>query len=122
LRARILERARNATQTDSSPHQTVRDEEGDWQEIAPLVEMKVLFRNAQAEAIMYRLHPGAELPGHEHPTDEECMMLEGEMWIGDLRLRAGDFHFGCQGVGHAGIHSPQGALLYVRRGILAGAA
>jgi hypothetical protein len=84
--------------------------------MAPRVEMKLLFRSDSAEALLYRLHPGAELDGHPHLTDEECVMLAGEMWIGDLLLKAGDFHLGRCGLAHAGIRSPKGALVYVRRG------
>ncbi len=114
LRGRILERARRPL---TPPHHTVRADEGAWQQVAPLVEVKLLFRDDHSEAVLYRLQPGAELSSHDHPSDEECMMLEGEMWIGDLRLAAGDFHLGQRGRPHPAITSPKGALLYVRRGI-----
>lgn len=111
MRERILARAR----ATFAPHKTVRQGDGQWEAVTPLVDAKLLFRDEVSETLLYRLLPGAELPGHAHPGNEECMMLEGEMWIGELCLLAGDFHLGKQGHDHDTIRSPKGALLYVRR-------
>jgi quercetin dioxygenase-like cupin family protein len=35
------------------------------------------------------LYPGASLPAHDHPADEECLVLEGEVMLGDIVGRAG---------------------------------
>ena len=46
-----------------------------------------------------------------HADDEECLVLEGEVSVGDLRLRAGDFHVAARGSQHPRLESRPGALL-----------
>jgi hypothetical protein len=41
-------------------------------------------------------------------------MLEGEMWIGDLKLVAGDFHLASPDSVHPEIHSVTGATAFIR--------
>ena len=47
---------------------------------------------------------------------EECVVLEGEVWLGDVFCRAGDFHFAPAGLRHGAIRTEAGCLLYVRTG------
>ena len=44
------------------------------------------------------------------------MVLEGEVRIGELRVGAGGFHLGRQGVLHDRLHSETGALIFLRGG------
>ena len=53
------------------------------------------------ETFMAWLQPGAEYVDHDHDQDEEIYMIEGDLIIGDLVLKAGDFH-----VARAGRHHP----------------
>ena len=95
---------------------TVRADEGEWQEICPGVHKKPLFvdRKADYEAFLLRYEPGARLPSHPHSATEECIMLEGEAWVGDLYLKAGDYHVISGGMVHPEIRSDGGGLVYVR--------
>ena len=95
---------------------TVRANEGEWQEIFPGVHKKALFvdRKAGYEAFLLRYDPGARLPAHPHSATEECIMLEGEAWVGDLYLKAGDYHVISGGMVHPEIRSDGGGLVYVR--------
>ena len=61
--------------------------------------------------------PGASLPAHDHPADEECLVLEGEVMLGDILGRAGDYHLAPKGLPHGTITSKTGALLFIRAGI-----
>lgn len=54
------------------------------------------------------------MPPHEHPLDEECLVLEGEFTLESIKLRAGDFHFAPKGMTHGVARSEHGALLYIR--------
>jgi len=54
---------------------------------------------------------------HVHGQDEECMVLEGEVRIGDLVVRAGAYHLAPRGVAHEPISSEHGALLFLRGAI-----
>ena len=53
-------------------------------------------------------------PGHHHTQTEECLVIEGEIFIGYHCLRAGDMHVASCGSEHAMITSPRGALMLVR--------
>ena len=95
---------------------TVRAGEGDWTTISPGVEKKLLFldRELGEESYLLRFAPGGHLPAHGHTQKEECVMLEGEVVIGETSYRAGDYHLVFAGMGHLPLASPTGALVFVR--------
>ena len=95
---------------------TVRRDEGQWQEIFEGVHKKRLFKDSDEgyEAFLLKLEPGAVVPSHPHSRTEECVMLEGDVTIGDLRLSAGDYHVVSAGTDHPDIWSEAGGVLYVR--------
>jgi anti-sigma factor ChrR (cupin superfamily) len=113
LRARILVRAHRAAPDGTT---TLRAEEGEWQGIAPGVAIKTLRIDSTAgmRTILVRMRPQSSLDGHLHTRDEECFVLEGEIFIGNHRLCRGDMHIARAGSVHARIRSPNGALLMVR--------
>ena len=113
LRDEILARAK-ATKQEANLPLTVRSTEGDWLTLKPLVQMKVLYRNGPERTFLLRLLPGGTLPAHNHDADEECMVLEGEVWLGDTHAYAGDYHLAKKSSKHGKIHSPTGALLFLR--------
>ena len=47
-------------------------------------------------------------------TDEECLVLEGSLWQGDVFLKAGDFHVARPGMKHGDLRTDTGALIYIR--------
>ena len=96
---------------------TVRAEDDGWTEIAPKVERKMLMRDTSSCSFLLRLQAGATLPGHEHQTDEECLLLEGDLRLGSIELHSGDYHLAPAGRPHGAISSRGGALLYIRSGI-----
>ncbi len=95
---------------------TVRAGEGEWMEALPGGFIKILQPADANGALAYlaRLEPGFEMPGHVHAVDEECIMLEGELWMGDLHLRAGDYHFAAKGMNHGKHRTDTGALIYLK--------
>jgi quercetin dioxygenase-like cupin family protein len=95
---------------------TVVAASGEWVALAPGVDKRELHVDHVHgfRAMFVRMAPGSVLPAHDHPEDEECLMLEGEIVIGDLVLGAGDWHLAPKGRPHAEIRSPKGGLLYVR--------
>ena len=58
--------------------------------------------------------PGAWAPAHEHPADEECLVLEDSLWQGDVFLEAGDFHVARPGMTHGELRTDTGALVFIR--------
>lgn len=95
---------------------TLRSGEGVWELLQEGVEKQLLFfdRALGTESFLLRIAPGTRLSAHHHEMAEECLMLEGEMSIGDLHLAAGDYHVAMPGSDHGEIHSEIGALLYIR--------
>ncbi|MBC7376774.1 MAG: cupin domain-containing protein [Burkholderiaceae bacterium] len=96
-------------------HLTVAATEDGWEPFLDGIRCKVLHEDAGALSYLLRLAPGAVLPAHRHPQDEECLVLEGELQIGDaLTVSAGGYHLARAGVLHAAITSQAGATIFLR--------
>lgn len=114
LLERVRARVMGAVISQAQFH-TVRPTEPGWQPMAPGVMRKLLFSAGDAQSWLVRLSPGSAVPGHPHTIDEECVVLEGTLCIGDdIVLHAGDFHVGRKGSTHALATSDTGALVYLR--------
>jgi anti-sigma factor ChrR (cupin superfamily) len=86
-----------------------------WQVLAPGVAMKILFDDGTARSWMVRLEPGSELPPHEHDEgQEECLVLEGDIWLDDRQYGPGDYQLAQQGTWHGRVRSDGGCLLFLR--------
>lgn len=98
---------------------TIRAGAGEWTPLAPGIAVKLLFedRAAGMRSILMRLDPGVSYEGHDHPADEECLMIEGEMTLGDITLRAGDYHLAPKGLPHGLVSSAKGAVVFIRSAI-----
>lgn len=110
----------NPAQSSNLPNTlTIRAKEGEWVEIRPKVKIKPLYldRKAGSRSFLMQLQAGARWPTHEHTYDEECIVLEGDVRIGDLSVSAGDYHLAPKGVTHGELTSDNGALLFLRAGI-----
>lgn len=116
LKARILAGARATPPTAVSPSgfEFVAVAERRWETRGLGIEMCTLHEDAQSRAILIRLKPGGVLPAHTHDMHEESLMLEGDAWIGERYLTAGDYHFAPAGVAHPDLRSPTGCVVYVR--------
>ncbi len=114
MRERLARRMRS-----KSALTTILPEEGEWQRFSPRVSIKVLRRDddENTQSYLLRLEPGAVLLPHVHGRDEECMILEGEVRIGDLVVRQGSYHLAPAEVPHEPISSESGALLFLRGAI-----
>lgn len=112
MRHRLLNRL---AEESTGRHHTVQAHEGLWQPFAPGVRIKILHQTGGVMSYLLAFDPGAGLPAHRHPVDEECIVLQGSIQIGDqLRLDAGGYHRGLQGVLHAALHSETGATIFLR--------
>lgn len=95
---------------------TLRADAGRWKTIGPGVECKLLYSDkaSGARSLMMRLAPGAVYPAHDHSSLEECVIVEGDMIVGDLQLRAGDYHAVQAGTRHAEVTSQNGGVVFLR--------
>lgn len=120
LRANLLDRVRAGAQHSQGAFFTVRAHEGIWAPLSPLVAMKMLHRGKSDKDNSYllRMQPGGSLPAHHHPVYEECLVLEGEVCLGDVIVRAGDYHLASAGAPHGVIKTRTGALLFLHTGAM----
>lgn len=95
---------------------TVRLEDGDWVLVQPGLERKLLYRDSTTGtgSYLFRMNPGAVIEEHHHARAEECLVLEGDLTIGELRLSAGDYHVAGAGTTHPVLRSRGGAVMFVR--------
>lgn len=98
------------------PMSTIRADDGEWQELAPGVTKKMLHLDeaTQMQSYLVRFEPGSRFASHDHPADEECMMIEGDVRFGDIMLRAGDYHLARKHNPHGDAYSENGALIFIR--------
>lgn len=94
---------------------TIRAREGRWHEWVPGVRAKLLNRRDDVNrgSFLVEVDPGAVFPTHPHEDDEECYMISGDLWFGDLELLAGDFHFAPRGTVHPPATSRRGCLCII---------
>jgi anti-sigma factor ChrR (cupin superfamily) len=94
---------------------TIRTNEGHWEPLAPGFERKMLASDTQSGRVTFlvRGEPGACFPAHEHPDDEECFVIEGDITFETLTLQAGDYHRAQRGHPHPGASTARGCLLLI---------
>jgi ChrR Cupin-like domain len=88
-----------------------------WRPFLEGIRIKVLQRSGGVMSYLLEFAPGAVLPPHRHPQDEECIVLEGALRIGTLTLQAGGFHMAKKDALHAPITTLDGAVIYLRGAI-----
>ena len=111
VRAKLIKRIA----ADSTPHHVaISADQGQWHRLLPGIERKVLHESAGVMSYLLRFAPGAVLPAHRHPVDEECVVLEGTICVGPLVLGAGGFHRVPAGVLDAETTTESGAVIYLR--------
>ena len=95
---------------------TLRAANMQWLNAGHGVEVKVLRMDHERhdQTVLIRMQPGSVVVGHRHTQEEECFVLEGEVFIGKHCLRTGDMHVARPGVVHEPIRAPAGALLLIR--------
>lgn len=91
---------------------TVRDADAGWPDFAPGVQRRVLWQHAGQAALLYFAEPGAAVPQHTHGHDEECLMVQGELFLDDLLLQAGDYQLAPAGSGHRITQTDTGVVIY----------
>ena len=118
LRGRVLEQIANAPERRSL-FDTIREGDGEWIEILPLISKKVLQldRERGVESYLMRMEPGAKIPAHLHESDELCFVIDGDLAFGDLHLEGGGYHFAHKGSEHGVASTVNGALLFLQSGI-----
>lgn len=94
----------------------VRAGEGGWEPVLAGVAVKRLAFDAERRiaTMLIRMLPGTRYPAHRHAQAEECLVIEGDLHVGDeLVMHTGDF----QRAERDSVHVPQwtenGCLLFI---------
>lgn len=61
--------------------------------------------------VLGKLDPGTSYPPHHHIGSEQIFILSGDLSIGDVKLRAGDFHNARAGSSHGLNYSETGCTI-----------
>lgn len=108
----------NKKSKDETGFSTLRGNAGEWTEAMPGAYFKVLHDDGNGLdgllSYLIRLEPGVEMEGHAHPFDEECLMLEGDLTLGDITLNKGDFHYAAAGMMHGHLSTNKGCMAFIR--------
>lgn len=86
---------------------------GAWTGHAQGMQVRPLAQSGDVASMLIRLAPGGVAPDHDHPIPEDCMMIEGELFLGDILLRALDYQLAPTEAPHCSISSDTGALFFV---------
>ena len=105
------EPASSAPSARSQPF-LVRDAASAWQDFGPGIQRHVLWAQGSQAAMLYRAQAGASVPAHRHGHDEECLVLQGELFLDDLLLQPGHYQLAPAGSGHHSTDTDVGALIY----------
>jgi quercetin dioxygenase-like cupin family protein len=116
MKQRIFERIHNQTADGIN---TIREHEGQWIDVAPKLQMKVLRQDHKlnSQTALWQLEPGAIIPAHKHPVEEECLVIKGEINFGPHVLHEGDFEVVPAGIDHIAMESKTGAIVLLRSDI-----
>jgi anti-sigma factor ChrR (cupin superfamily) len=66
----------------------------EWEQVSPGIWCQLLARDEERKRVstLVRLAPGVVYPPHTHAGVEELHLLDGELWIDERKLFAGDFN------------------------------
>jgi quercetin dioxygenase-like cupin family protein len=94
LQARLAERIAAETGAEPVLPDGPQWREPEWEQVAPGIQCKLLATDAQRHRVsmLVRLAAGAEYPPHTHSGVEELHLLDGELWIDELKLHPGDYN------------------------------
>lgn len=118
MRNTLMAKIRQKKATEKQQFVTVRGGDEGWIEALPGAKIKILQGDLGIPnsllSYLVQLEPAFKLSGHDHPFDEEILMLEGDLTLGHTTLSAGDFHFAAAGSTHGAVSTNSGCLAYMR--------
>ena len=94
----------------------VRAGEGRWEPVMAGVAVKRLAFDAERRiaTMLIRMLPGTRYPAHRHAQAEECLVIDGDLHIGDdFVMHAGDFQRAERDSTHLPQWTEKGCLLFI---------
>jgi len=99
---------------EPTPVGTTHERDAVWEDYAPGIRRRVLWQQGGACAYLARAVQGALVPSHGHHHDEESLMLEGDLFLGDILIREGDFQLAPAGLVHGTVQAGSDCVVYIR--------
>lgn len=101
------------------PHgiEAVPQGKGDWWRLADGVDVKSLYIDEEedTESFLLRIQSGYVVEQHVHEGfTDECIVVDGDIMVGDVKFGIGDFHVAKSGSIHPPLSSEGGGILFVR--------
>jgi len=93
-----------------------RSNDMEWLPYAPGVQVKLLYVDPAtgAQTVLVKMEPNVPFPEHPHPAIEDLFLIEGDAYVGDVLMRAGDYCRAPAETEHNDVRSgPSGALSLV---------
>lgn len=97
---------------DTAASHLVPASEAGWEPLRRGVTIKPLHQVGERISMLVRFEPGARVPDHPHGLGEECLMVQGELFLGDVLLREGEFQFAPAWSDHGEVFSDVGCVLF----------
>lgn len=113
LRERLMRRVQLSHAHESQFH-TVRRDAGPWQQAQADVRSKALASTAIARSALIDMAPGASFEQPSDVTQQEVVLLGGQLFVGIEALDVGDAVCAPQDAAHVLRAGPAGARLYLR--------
>jgi anti-sigma factor ChrR (cupin superfamily) len=116
VRARVMAELRHGRATGAPTFAFTLEREGDWIEIQPGVQQKMLVAGRPGDAsssYLIHLAPGATAASHRHDCFEHCYVIAGDLVIADRHIHGGDYHYAPKGTLHHDVRSDGGCLLLI---------
>lgn len=94
---------------------TTRAGKAKWFELGPGITARLLHvdRAQNRQHLLIRMAPGASYQPHAHDSDEQTLVIEGDLSFGPLDLKAGDFHAATSSSLHPPGRTVNGCLVHV---------
>lgn len=93
-----------------------RAHEGEWEDTGINgIKVKRLFVDPAHDYVSMLVHmpAGASYPRHRHAGTEQCYVIKGDLHVGDIALRAGDYQCADANSVHAVQYTEGGCLLFI---------
>jgi quercetin dioxygenase-like cupin family protein len=117
LRERVMASLRSPLFTEAEPGIWIhRGSDRDWSEspFRGVFVKRVAFDAMTSMATsLVRMEAGAEYPHHTHSAEEQCYVISGEVRLGTVVLRSGDFSKAVPGSHHGEVRSDDGCTLLI---------
>lgn len=111
VRSRVL---RQIAAESLAHHTFVHENVDSWHAFMPGIQRKVLLEREGVMSYLLKFDAGAVLPAHRHSMDEECVVIEGVLRVGEQQLPAGSFHAVSMGLLDCESSSDDGCVIYLR--------